>query len=173
MSLGTLIRSFLGIEPDDQPTKKQIYDAENNAACFTLELRKCQRYMRRLFSSHTDAEHAARLIAEVLQAVLEDHDGDPPYKVFHDWCKQRHHLHDKDIFATPEDKEAMVKIWERWNDKNRVLESIQVVVLANEDFTSCHPVSEERILQIKQCLQDWLQKRKVGLAYWPPAPSPI
>lgn len=100
------------------------------------------------------------------QALRDDYGGTIPLGVFYGWLEMRARRSDKNIFGTLEGKESMVKLWERWNDRDRIRQQFWAFDLDDaSDFPRDYPISEERIVQIKQCLLDWLQKRKDGQLY--------
>lgn len=150
---------------NDEPTTREIKHALSDVTIIMELLYEYQTQMIFWWSHHTDAIHAAQLIDEVLQAFRDDHGGSYPNKVLSLWRKKRKYLRDQEIFATPNEKKAMIEIWERWNDPARLEKQFWGL-----RFNHTHPyyytyLTEEYILQIKQGLLDWLQKRKAGEVY--------
>lgn len=151
-------------DSSDQPTYYDIRDANSNAFCLVDRLHVCQRRMRWLYPLHTDAQHVVSLIDQVLQALRDDHGGALPHEVLDCWSKNHS---DSTLFATPNEKKAMMETWRRWKDEDRLQKDFWAFrfQVENDDFLYVRPIAEERILQVKQCLLEWLKKRKAGLLY--------
>ena len=153
-------REFL-TESSDQPTDWEIFHAGSHAFHVIFMFEKCKCLIPEHFPHHIDV---VRLINEVLQALRDDHGGVLPYEALEIWEDKRgRYMHDRSIFTTPEEKQAMVKIWERWNNMDRIKEEFWAFPIGNFDFFD-RPwaLPEERILQLRLCLLDWLAKRKAG-----------
>lgn len=64
----------------------------------------------------------------------------------------------------------MINIWERWNDRDRVRQQFWALKLGDLDdrydcfFRPWRP-PDERVLELRRWLEDWLQKRKTGQVY--------
>ncbi|PGH28547.1 hypothetical protein GX50_08718 [[Emmonsia] crescens] len=152
-------------ESTDQPSNSEITKAFGNAYDVIWRLGQCKTLFKRRSRPNTDA---IRLVDEVLQALRDDHGGMSPEDLLRFWYERRCRMHrDRRIFATPEEKRAMVATWERWNDRDKLKERFWAFMSGEpgDDITPRRFLSEEHSLQIIQCLRDWLEKRKVGQAY--------
>lgn len=112
------------------------------------------------------AIHAVQAIDDVLQAIRDGHGGSDPHDVLSLWHRKRVHLRlsDRKIFATPSEKMAMLEVWERWNDTDRLYEQFRGLIYADINYPYPYLV-EGQVLPITECLVDWLQKRKAGQVY--------
>ncbi|KAK2766167.1 hypothetical protein FQN54_007683 [Arachnomyces sp. PD_36] len=106
------------------------------------------------------ATSTAGLIDQVLRALRDDHGGAYPDEVLERWAGQREDLHDRQIFKTPEEKEAMVKIWKTWRDSDWVKKTFWCFNI-DDPYT----VTGDHVPQVKQCLLEWLRKRRAGELY--------
>lgn len=159
--------TYFRTDPSDQPTDEELSRAETNAMGLIIRLRTCQNHMREQFPHHTHAIRAVRLIDEVRQALRDDNNGVFPDELLTLWCEKRDYFRDKDIFAAPEEKEAMRKVWNRWNNRDELHKQFWALNLdgSSNDFMSVYPVAEERILQVERCLTEWLKNHKNGQLY--------
>ncbi|KKZ68694.1 hypothetical protein EMCG_05729 [[Emmonsia] crescens] len=149
----------------DQPSNSEITKAFGNAYDTIWALRECKTLFRRRTRLNADAR---RLVDEVLQALRDDHGGMFPQELLWFWYERRcRRIRDRRIFATPEEKKAMVATWERWNDRDKLKEQFWAFMPDEPggDITSQRFLPDERTLQIIQCLRGWLEKRKTGQAY--------
>lgn len=146
----------------DQPTLDEIHDAKLTAASLTIRLQACQTCM--MMEPYPNNADTARLIDEVLQALRDDHGGVLPDEVLRFWDNKRgHHYNDRKLFATLDEKKAMVAIWERWNDRNRIEEQFRPFF--EEGDVRYVPPSVQRNWEVRHCLLNWLEKRKRDQVY--------
>ncbi|KAK2791442.1 hypothetical protein FQN52_004876 [Onygenales sp. PD_12] len=154
----------------DRPTYAELYDAEFNALMVARHLVVCKETIERRYRiTNTDA---IRLIDEVLQALRDDHGGTLPSEVLEFWLeKRRDNVRDHWTFSTPDEKKAMVEMWQRWDNLEKVKEQFWVFDIDNyvskaTDSLLSDPSGE---ISVIQCLSHWLEKRKAGEVYyhWP------
>ncbi|KAK2794599.1 hypothetical protein FQN50_009895 [Emmonsiellopsis sp. PD_5] len=163
------VRFFTG--RTDRPTNDEIMDAYLTASFVTRRLETCKEYLENYGKRYSERyAEVIRLIDEVLQALRNDHGGAPPEAVLSLWLDKREaHIRDHRIFAPDQkEKEAMITIWERWNNEEKIKEQFWALAIDN-------PVTDDLLAQLLhypsaecsliQCLSDWLEKRKAGQIY--------
>ncbi|PGH06036.1 hypothetical protein GX51_02627 [Blastomyces parvus] len=149
----------------DRPTYQEISNAHSNAYVIIRELNICKTRFEQYSPPFTQGIQA---VDEVLQALRDDHGGDLPEKILGFWSRQRlRQVRDHRTFATPEEKKAMVAIFERWNDRDRLKKQFWGLMLGDPDNGVLYHryFTHERSLQVYQCLREWLEKRKAGHVY--------
>ncbi|EGC48845.1 conserved hypothetical protein [Histoplasma capsulatum var. duboisii H88] len=153
----------------EQPTCNEICEAKTNAYRITWGLRVFKERFQRRYPVNTDA---IQLIGEVEQALRDDHGGRLPCDVLSFWWWQRLRcISDRRTFATPEEKNAMVAIYERWKDEAWIKEQFWAIKNAACLDSSGFPdsrlkrLSDEDCVPVLQSLRDWLAKRKNGQVY--------
>lgn len=173
--LDRVFRNVVASWENDQPDRSEISDAANNAYFVVEKLKVFRGHIEWQFPHETDA---MQLLDKALQALLDDHGASLPHEVLIWWSDKRWHDKDKDIFATPDEKQTLVEIKERWFDIDRLRQKFWALKIDDKDevFVNSYvqvdkyrwqimQLTEERIQQVKQCLTDWLQERKDGHAY--------
>ncbi|OJD13560.1 hypothetical protein AJ78_05996 [Emergomyces pasteurianus Ep9510] len=102
----------------DRPTSDEISKAHGNACDVFLALHMCKQGFKSWSPPFTQG---IQVVDEVLQTLRSDHGGELPDKILSFWWNQRlRNIRDHRTFATPEGKTAMVAIFERWNDIDRL-----------------------------------------------------
>lgn len=97
-------------------TYKEVDSACENAADVVRRLSRSRKRLEERLPNRTDA---IRLADDVLQALREDHGGVLPDEALASLCL-RTRFNDRDIFSTPEEKEAIIRMWARWKDAESV-----------------------------------------------------
>ncbi|KAK2752479.1 hypothetical protein FQN54_008141 [Arachnomyces sp. PD_36] len=150
------------------PGALEIHGAEFYAFYVVCKVKLYRDIIELHYPHHIDV---AQTLDRVLEAFRDDHGGDFPEKVLHTWRDKRERCFtDKQIFPKPGEKEIMLEIWKRWKDLDWLSQKFWALYLSDTDsFVEGSAqdlrISEKHILQLKQCFQDWLQKRKAGEAY--------
>ncbi|OJD11998.1 hypothetical protein AJ78_07343 [Emergomyces pasteurianus Ep9510] len=150
---------------DDRPTYAELLDAFCNAVSVQLGLDACTRAFNLYSIPFTEG---LELVEEVERALREDHGGVRPRDVLSFWLDQRGRwVRDHRTFATPEEKTAMVAIYERWKDKDRINEQFWGLMMDEPDHGGVRGFhfTHERAWKATRCLSDWLEKRKAGQVY--------
>lgn len=148
----------------DEPTNREISNSLWIVNVVIRRLYTCRLQLARQLSHHTDAIYAIQLIDEVVQAFRDDHDGSVLSDMLSLRRETRAYLSDQKIFATFSKKMAMIRIWERWNDSSRFEK--QFWALSHLWYYLSLSLSRGwTSLANKQCLIDWLQKRKIEQVY--------
>ncbi|OAX84554.1 hypothetical protein ACJ72_01073 [Emergomyces africanus] len=152
---------------EDRPTTEELNKAYYNFLAFYNGLDACKTAFNLFATPYTEG---LELIKQVEQALRDDHGGVLPRDIFNFWWDQRYHnIRDHRTFATPEEKNAMVAIYERWKDKDKIKKQFWALPIDEPEFKfgARHRTrfSDERCWQVTYCLREWLQKRKDGQVY--------
>ncbi|KLJ06298.1 hypothetical protein EMPG_10282 [Blastomyces silverae] len=159
------VAEFFTPNTTDLPTRNEISAAFYNAVEITAALDTCK---HRFNWYNPPFTHGIQLVEEVHQALRDDHGGVRPRDVLYIWLDQRDSwIRDHRIFATLEEKKAMVALFERWNDRDRLKKQFWGLMLDDRNNGVLHYryFTHERSLQVYQCLREWLEKRKAGQVY--------
>lgn len=143
-----------------RPNQREMYQGSFNASRVTSRLTISKRRIRQQFPHRTDV---IQLIDNVLQALLDDHNGMEPDSLLFMWWENSQWYY----FATPDEKESVISILERWEDIETLKKKFWAVKIDEHDDIGRRgsKLSEERVLQLEQCLRNWLQERRDGTAY--------
>lgn len=152
-------------DPRPYPGYAELLIAEDNASYVVRKLNFFRSALESRVPHHIDV---VRLIDKTLEALRDDHGGVLPDNALGVWWGRRKRAFaDGQIFTEPGEREAMVKIYERWKNLDRFKQKLWALYLSEDDqiFYKWDPcLSEKHILQLKRCLGDWLQERKAGQA---------
>lgn len=76
-------------------------------------------------------------------------------------------MKDSELFAIPEEKQAMLKLCKKWSNKDSLNRQFWGLGLWHADgkpdlSAISRELTEERLRNAVQCLQDWLKQRRDG-----------
>lgn len=165
-AVGEWVTQLLEGFNEEYPKYLDLWTAETNAIYVVHKLNFYRSALESHFPHHIDV---VSLIDKALEALRDDHGGVVPENALGVWRNRRSRLFtDRQIFTEPGERENMLKVYERWKDLDRFKQKFWALYLSDDDQLTVYwdpRLSEKHILQLKQCLRDWLQERKAGQAY--------
>lgn len=148
-----LVRSNIP-QPAGTPSDDEIWQAKSHSSLCLLYLETVQRWAREgKFSSDRINNDIAALTDKAFQTLRDEHGGLLPEGLFDRWLRRRQTDFDHHIYS-PEERQALRKIMERWSDSD------EFMALSPPPRV---PIKDLSASQYVDYLRRWLQEhRNVG-----------